>query len=62
MQSLPLGAFVEMANDYDHKLGAVWYENGNSVVRIKPGSLEAQRYERLFHGVQFLETEIKLNS
>lgn len=44
------GMFVEMVNNSTGRLGAVWYQDGNRIVHIKPGSVEAIRYENLFRG------------
>ena len=60
LTELPKGAFLEMLNDHDQKLGSVFYEAGPAVIRIKPGSVDAARYEQLFGDVQFLPTELKL--
>ena len=51
-----------MVNDFDGKLGSVWWQDGCRVVRIKPGTTDADRYEKLFglQAVKFLNTELTI--
>ncbi len=62
-QAVELGMFVEVVDDTTGKIGSVFFSpQRGSVMQISPATTDAQRYSKMFPGVQFADKLTSLES